>query len=154
MKAINNKLVITVIWTVTLFFSSFQIVKASLGSWTCYSMANIQGSSFGYACKMVRKLSSVQWGGDIVSYTDYPQVSMTLGWTYFTTRETCNGTLKQQVVKGGLSVYATQRANTTFMSTMSCAGTRYGYVLGKHEFKNSSNVIVWSPEWTHGENLP
>lgn len=79
---------------------------------------------------------------------------MTLGWTYFTTRETCNGSIKQQTLKGGTSVYGTQIADTTFMNTMQCNGTRYGYVLGKHEFKNSNNVIVWSPEWPHGEQIP
>jgi len=143
-------LFITILVTVMLAFS-YQSASATLGVWDIWAKANIKGASYGYAGKMVRKLSSVQWAGDIVSYTNYPPVAITLGWTYFTTRETCNGTITQQVIKGPTSVYNTQIATTTFMSTKSCSGTRYGYSIGKHELKGS---ITWTPEWSHGDPLP
>lgn len=147
----KTKVLLSTILTAAILISTFQMASATLGDWEILGKANIQGSSFAYAGKMVRKLSSAQWAGDIVSYTDYPPVAISLGWTYFTTRETCNGSITQQVQKGGTSVYGTQVAATTFMNTMTCNGTRYGYSLGKHEFLGS---IIWRPEWLHGDYLP
>ena len=130
---------------------SFQTANATLGVWDLKVTANIKGNSLGYAGKMVRKLGTGQWSADIVSYTDLPPVVITLGWTYFTARETCNGVITQQVIKGGTSVSGTQIATGTFMTPRACSGTRYGYSIGKHELKGSK---TWTPEWSHGDVVP
>lgn len=131
---------------------AYQIAEATLGVWEIKGKANIQGSSYGYAGKMVRKILSGQWAADIVSYTNYPPVAISLGWTYFTARETCNGNITQQVIKGGTLVYSTQRATTTFMNSLPCGGTRAGYSIGKHELLGTS--VSWRPEWSHGDWIP
>jgi len=63
---------------------------AALGSWVLrISWNNFSGTSDAWSGRMVRKLSSSQWAADIVSYTDTPPITITLGWTYFSATERC-----------------------------------------------------------------
>lgn len=101
---------------------------------------------------MVRKLSSSQWAADISSYTANPAISITLGWTYFSATEKCGQVTKQNVQGGARSVAGTQTANTVFVSTMTCAGTRYGSSNGKNEFKHGG--VTRYDEWYQQEIIP
>ena len=146
----TQTLLATILALAILVFS-FETADAALGVWNFRSTLNIKGTSAGYAGKMVRKLGNGQWSADIVSYTDHPPVVISLGWTYFTAREACNGTITQQIIKGGKLVSGTQIATGTFVTPKICKQTHYGYSIGKHEIKGTR---TWTPEWSHGDPLP
>ncbi|MGC1375021.1 MAG: hypothetical protein WA821_02290 [Anaerolineales bacterium] len=148
----KTKTLLGIVFAIAVLAASFESAGATLGLWSYKGVANIKGTSYGYTGKMVRKIADGRWAADIVSYTDYPPVKITLGWTYFTARETCDGRVRNQIIKGGTAVWSAQIATTTYMRPQPCVGgTRYGYSIGKHELKGT---FTWMPEWSHGEILP
>lgn len=136
-----------------LLFVQVLPVSAALGSWVLrISWVDFSGTSDARSGRMVRKLSSSQWAADIVSYTANPSITITLGWTYFSATEKCGSTIKQNVQGGARSVSGSQTANTVFVNTMSCGGTRYGSSNGKNEFKYGGTTKY--DEWYHPETIP
>lgn len=154
MKKTQNGIVSLLI-LIMLLFASIQPVFATLGGWTLkISWINFTGTSDAYSGKMVRKLVSTpaQWAADIVSYTDFPPLTITLGWTYFSATERCGTVIKQNIQGGARSVSAQQTAFTIFVNTMSCSSTRYGSSNGKHEYKYGG--ITKQHDWPQQEVIP
>jgi hypothetical protein len=147
----KTKIPLSIMISLALLIVFSQVASASLGAWEYRGVGIIKGSSYGYTGKMVRKLSSVLWAGDIVSYTDYPPVVISLGWDWFTTKETCNGNFIQQTQKGGTLVSGTQIATGTYMNTKTCSGNRVGWSLGKHRLIGDTTKTL---DWSKGELLP
>ena len=81
-----------------------------------------------------------------------PGIAIPVGWTYWTSRERCNGNITQQVVHGGRSVVATSTYDYQYMTSLACGGTRSGQVLGKHEVKG--NIYIWRYDWTQSDTVP
>jgi hypothetical protein len=131
---------------------NYQIASAALGVWTQQSSAAyVQGTSRAVGAKKVSKLSSTTWLGEISSSIS-PSISIPVGWTYWTSRERCNGSIKQQVIHSGRSVTQTSTYDYQYMSTLACGGTRAGQVLGNHEVKGS--LLTWYDDWTQSETIP
>lgn len=138
-----------------LLFTSVQPAFAGLGQWFIkYSWTNFSGTSDAFSGRMVRKIvgTPAQWAADITSYTDFPAITITLGWTYFSATERCGTTLKQNVQGGARSVSAKTTSKTVFVNTMSCSSTRYGSSNGKNEFKYGG--VTKHDEWSHQEVIP
>jgi len=148
----KNKTILSIVLTVIALMLGFQTVFATLGSWTYYnSGAPVQGSSYAGGGKRVSKPSSTVWLAEISSYTS-PGIAIPVGWTYWTSRERCNGNITQQVVHGGRSVVATSTYDYQYMTSLACGGTRAGQVLGKHEVKG--NIYIWRYDWTQSDTVP
>lgn len=143
---------LSLVLAVVLLAVSFQTAFATLGWWSGYcSGAYVQGSSLGCGQRRVSVPYSGAWLAEIASYTD-PGISIPVGWTYWTSRERCNGNITQQVVHGGRSVTATSTYDYQYMTKLACGGTRAGQVLGRHEVKGSN--FTWYSDWTTSETVP
>lgn len=148
----KTKLFLSTVLAITIVIISFQTAFATLGVWTQWnSGAPVQGNSYGCGSKRVSKPTSTVWLGEIGSCTS-PAIAIPVGWTYWTSRERCNGTITQQVVHGGRSVVATSTYDYQYMTSLACGGTRAGQVLGKHEVKG--NIFVWYTDWTQSDTVP
>jgi hypothetical protein len=151
----TSRVVIVLLACGVLLFGLVQPAHATLGGWTIkYSWMNFSGTSDALSGRMVRKLvtTPAQWVADIVSYTDYPPITITLGWTYSSATERCGTVIKQNVQGGAKSVSGNQIANSIFVNTMSCSLTRYGSSNGKNEFKYGGTT-KWD-EWSQQEIIP
>ena len=135
-----------------IIISLFQVQTTFAGSWTTWcSGLKVQGNSYGCGGKRVSKPSSSLWLAEISSYTS-PGITIPVGWTYWTSRERCNGAISQQVVHGGRSVSTSYTYDYQYMTILPCSSTRTGQVLGKHEVKG--NLFVWRYDWTQSETIP
>lgn len=117
----TSRVVIVLLACGVLLFGLVQPAHATLGGWTIkYSWMNFSGTSDALSGRMVRKLvtTPAQWVVDIVSYTDYPPITITLGWTYSSATERCGTVIKQNVQGGAKSVSGNQIANGIFVNTM------------------------------------
>lgn len=141
----------TILTTIMLVFSA-QTVLATLGWWSnVCSGIKVQGNSYGCGAKRVSKPLSSLWLAEISSYTESP-IAIPVGWTYWTARGRCNGTINQQDVNGGRSVVQTSTYDYQYMPVLSCSGAKAGQVLGKHEVKG--NLYIWRSDWTQAEIIP
>jgi hypothetical protein len=140
------------ILTTLILALSVQTAFALLGVWEnrC-SSAKVQGNSYGCGGKRVSKPSSSVWLAEISSYTS-PSLSIPVGWTYWTARGRCNGSINQQDVNSGRSVTAVSTYDYQYMTVLSCTGTRAGQVLGRHEVKG--NLFIWLYDWTKSDTIP
>ena len=142
---------IAILTTIMLVFSAHTVL-ATLGWWTnVCSGAKVQGNSYGCGGKRVSKPSSSLWLAEMASYTE-PSIAISVGWTYWTARGICNGSINQQDVKGGKSVVQTSTYDYQYMTVLSCSGTRVGQVLGKHEV--IGNLYTWRYDWTQSDTIP
>lgn len=94
------------------------------------------------------------WNGDIWSHTNTGNAIGTIGWTWWTIRETCNGSITLQYQYGGQALYnASAISDIAVAAVQPCAvpSKQYGHVLGTHDFKNGSDT--WNPYWEHVEKL-
>lgn len=148
----KTKIVLSIALVTIILAASFNTAYATLGVWTQWnSGAPVQGNSYGCGSKRVSKPSSTLWLAEIGSCTS-PSVSIPVGWTYWTSRERCNGNITQQVVYGGRSVVASSTYDYQYMTILACSGTRAGQVLGKHEVKG--NIYIWYYDWTQSDTVP
>ena len=141
------------ILTTLILALSVQTAFALLGWWTnSCSSAKVQGNSYGCGGKRVSKPSSLLWLAEISSYTN-PSISIPVGWTYWTARGRCNGSITQQDINGGRSVTAVSTYDYQYMTVLPCpGGTRAGQVLGRHEVKG--NIFIWQYDWTQSDTIP
>jgi len=103
------------------------------------------------------------WNGKIDSYTQYRNPIGTIGWTYWTIRETCYGNIINQYVYSGYAEFNDDHAWDVAVDSISYCSTspngHEGRVLGNHEFKNvvddgdDGQYYEWYKDWTHKENL-
>ncbi len=148
----KTKILLSVFLAAVVLLTNFQTAFATLGWWTnICSGAYVQGSSLACGGKKVSAPNSSTWLAEIASYTD-PGILIPVGWTYWTSRERCNGNITQQVVHGGRSVVATSTYTYQYMTKLACSGTRAGQVLGKHEVKGSN--FTWYYDWTQSDTVP
>lgn len=146
------KIFLSIVLAAIVLITNFQTVFATLGWWTnICSGARVQGNSYGCGGKRVSKPLSTLWLAEISSYTS-PSIAIPVGWTYWTSRGRCNGTITQQVVHSGRSVVATSTYDYQYMTILACSGTRAGQVLGNHEVKG--NIYIWRYDWTQSETVP
>ena len=104
------------------------------------------------AIQDVWKVSAYAWDAKIRSVTQSPNVSIgTIGWNWWTFRDTCNGAILWQAQIGGHAEYNDGDAwDIGFASIHQCAGTYLGHSLGKHDFED---VNSWFPEFSTAESL-
>ncbi|NOT06366.1 MAG: hypothetical protein HOP27_17375 [Anaerolineales bacterium] len=141
---------LTAIATAIILIANFQ--PALAGSWVYhYSAIQVQATSYGGGGKRVSKISNALWLAEISSITT-PAIAIPVGWTYWTSREVCNGSIKQQAIHPGRSVVQTSTYDYQYMNTMTCSSTRSGQVLGKHEVKGS--IYIYRDDWTQSEYIP
>lgn len=98
--------------------------------------------------------SGGSWNGYIWSHTNNGNAIGTIGWTWWTIRETCNGSITLQYQYGGQVLYNSSAISDIAVASMQpCAYplNQYGRVLGTHDFKNGS--ATWNPYWEHAEKL-
>lgn len=133
-----------------ILLANFQPVFA--GSWLYhYSGAYVQATSYAGGGKRVSKVSNTLWLAEISSITT-PAIAIPVGWTYWTSREVCNGNITQQAIHSGRSVVQTSTYDYQYMTTKSCGSTRSGQVLGKHEVKG--NIFIFRDDWTQSDYIP
>ncbi len=148
------KIVLIVTAVAIILIANFQ--PALAGSWVYhYSGVYVQATSYGGGGKRVSKVSNALWLAEISSITTPGIATVPVGWTYWTSREVCNGSIKPgQVIHSPRS--APTSSGTTYdyqyMTTQSCSGTRSGQVLGKHEVKGSK--YIYREDWTQSEYIP
>jgi hypothetical protein len=145
------KIFLTAFAATLIFASSFQTAFA--GVWTnYYSGAYVQGASRGGAGKRVSKISNALWLAEIASFTS-PAIAIPVGWTYWTSREICNGYIIIQKIHAPRSIVKTSTYDYQYMTTKPCSqGVRRGQVLGRHEVKGSK--FIFRLDWTQSEIIP
>jgi hypothetical protein len=108
------------------------------------------GNSLGASGKKVSKLSSSQWLAEITSFTS-PATVAAVGWTYWTSRELCNGTITQQKIHVARSVSSTSTYDYQYMASLACSKPHVGQVWGRNEVKG--NLSIYSDEWTKSDSI-
>ncbi len=101
---------------------------------------------------VIRGINS--WNGDIWSHTQDGSAIGTIGWTWWTIRETCTGSITTQYQYGGQALYNASAISDIAVDTISYCWHppgRNGHVLGTHDFKHGSDI--WNPYWEHNEKL-
>ncbi len=99
---------------------------ATLGTWSEHMfVADVSGASNGYSAKMVNNLADgVTWGANIATYTNYPPVTLAMGWNYFSGTEYCGGTPTQNVQGDPRYIRTQEIADTEYLTKLSCEGQR------------------------------
>ncbi|MDD2920942.1 MAG: hypothetical protein PHQ36_01535 [Anaerolineales bacterium] len=128
---------------------------ALAGSWMYhYSAVYVQATSYGGGGKKISKISNTQWLAEISTITTPGLATVPVGWTYWTSRELCNGSIKSQKIHSGRSVRTSTGTtyNYQYMTTQSCSiGTRTAQVLGKHEVLGSK--YIYRDNWIRSANI-
>ena len=142
----------SIILCLAIVLTSTQHVHAASGVWkNVMSVSNLSGLSDAYSGRMVTNSSSTIWTASIKSYTSGPAISIYLGWTYFSTTETCGGVSSQNIQGGPRSVYQSATSQSINIIKKPCIYGRIGYSNGKNEFKTSSTTKTH--EWSHPESI-
>ena len=151
----NKKLIITPIICAILLIGNIAHASATAGTWYLHLFAiNVSGDSDGYSGKMVNNLADgTTWGANIVTYTDYPPVTLMMGWNYFSGTEKCGTIVKQNVQGSARYTSAQQTASTIYLTKMGCGGTRYGSSNGKHIVSSPGGTNYYD-EWSQTEQIP
>lgn len=104
------------------------------------------------ACKRkdVIKTSSSTWTAGVKSYMDNPVITInTIGWSWWTARETCNAAITyQQQYGGSTSSNASSKQDWSYHLSHSCSGTRKGWSMGNHDFHKSGYTHIY-PYWEY-----
>jgi hypothetical protein len=149
----NRKVKIRLIFSLCILVAVFISTTTSsvLASRSTYS-SSVGGTGVVAQKDVVR--SGGSWNGYIWSHTNTGYAIGTIGWTWWTIRETCSGTIISQYQYGGQVLYNASAINDVAVDTVSfCANpsNQHGRVLGTHDFKNGSDT--WNPYWEHVEKL-
>lgn len=115
---------------------------------------NFAGVTDAKAMKDLWVVSSSAWNAKIRSYTTNPVYDIgTIGWTWWTVRELCDGNIIDQSQYGGHAEYGDSDAwDISFQALDDCGGTHQGAVLGTHDFKHGGSE--WRPYFDTQESLP
>lgn len=117
------------------------------------TFTNFAGVTTAKAMKDVWIVNATAWNGHIRSWTTNPVYNIgTIGWVWWTFRETCSGLIVDNWPKPGYVEYGANYVFDTGADDRdACGGTREGCVLGKHDFKHASST--WQPEFTTIERI-
>jgi hypothetical protein len=128
-------------------------VFADLGSWSTHMFAvNISGTSDGISGKMVNDPVGAIWAANILTYVDGPQISLNLGWNWFSGTEKCGTVFTQNVQGDPYYAYTYERASTLFLTAQPCGSIRYGLSGGKHIV--TAGGTNYYDTWTATEVIP
>lgn len=142
--------------TAVILIANFQ--PALAGSWLYhYSGVYVQATSYGGGGKRVSKVSTTQWLAEMSSITTPGLATVAVGWTYWTSREVCNGVIQNNQVIHIARSQPTPSGTTyqsQYMTTRACSsvGARSGQVLGKHEVKGTKSI--YAEDWTQSDYIP
>lgn len=111
---------------------------------------NFAGVTTAVARQDVWIVNTTSWNAHIRSFTQNPAYNIgTIGWTWWTFRDTCNGIIVDNAVKGGQVSYgANLKWDTGVNDRETCANYRI-WSLGRHDFKHGTNT--WQPEFSTNE---
>jgi hypothetical protein len=106
---------------------------------------NFSGVTDATALKDVWYVNSSSWNAHVRSYSVKPVYNIgTIGWTWWTFRDTCDGVIIDNWVQGGYAEYNDADAWDTGVDDRDyCGGTYYGWSIGNHDFKHSTST--WRP---------
>lgn len=124
--------------------ASFVFAKSAYALQT-QIFTNFAGVTTAVAMKDVWVVNSTSWNAHVRSYTNNPNYNIgTIGWTWWTFRDTCNGIIIDNAVKGGQVSYgANLKWDTGVNDRETCSNYRI-WSMGGHDFKHGSSI--WQPE--------
>jgi len=117
------------------------------------SYPNFAGVTTAVALKDVWVVSDTSWNAHVKSYTTNPVRNIgTIGWTWWTFRDTCNGNIIDNWVKPGYARYGASEAWDTGVDDRDyCNGSYRGWSLGTHDFKEGDSI--WRPYLSTDEGI-
>jgi len=125
------------------------IVAVALTFDTAYagSSESCQSYADSNACrkKGVVNVSSSEWNARVWSTMKNPTISIdTIGESWWTARETCNGNITGQVEYDGEVEYNDSEFwDVSVHLKHSCGGTRLGWSMGNHDFHESGYTHIY-----------
>lgn len=95
--------------------------------------------------KGVVSTGSSTWSGQVWSTMKNPPIDAdTIGYSYWTVRETCDGQITSQVQYGGYHDHNTDSFyDVNAMAKHACPGSRLGHSLGNHDFDESGYQHIY-----------
>lgn len=95
------------------------------------------------------------WDAGVSSEMENPRISIgTIGWSWWTVRETCNGNfLLNQQYGGSVSYNTYVKSQTRSYFRHACSGTHQGWSMGNHDFYQSGYAHI-TPYWEYWGYLP
>lgn len=116
------------------------------------SYPNFAGVTTAIALKDVWIVNNTSWNAYVESYTTNPVRNIgTIGWTWWTFRDTCNGVMIDNWVQPGSVRYGASRHWDVGVDDRDpCGGSYQGWSMGTHDFKEGNSI--WRPylETTEG----
>jgi hypothetical protein len=99
------------------------------------------------ACRMkgVQNIDSSTWGANMRSQMKNPQINIdVIGRSWWTVRETCNGSITYQAQYGGAVDYNDYMFfDAGGYYKHSCSGNRVGWSMGNHDFHKSGYTHIY-----------
>ncbi len=95
--------------------------------------------------KGVDNSSSTTWGANVRSRMTTPRININvIGESWWTVRETCNGSITSQTQYGGEVEYNDYEFfDASAQVKHSCGGTRVGWSMGNHDFYKSGYSHIY-----------
>jgi len=117
------------------------------------SYPNFAGVTTAVALKDVWVVNSTSWDAKVQSYTTNPVRNIgTIGWTWWTFRDTCNGVIIDNWVQPGSVRYgASNHWDVGVDDRDPCGGSYRGWSLGTHDFKEGDSI--WRPYLSTDEGI-
>lgn len=139
--------------SVCLAIALASLLPSSTLAYATRTYSNFAGVTDAVALKDVWIVDSVNWNAHIKSYTTNPVYNIgTIGWTWWTHRETCNGNIVDNYTHSGYALYGASSVFDTGVDDRdACDGSHLGWSLGKHDFKH--NGSEWRPEFSTSEGI-
>lgn len=97
------------------------------------------------ACRQKGVLNvDYRWSASVYSYMN-PSVAIgTIGYSYWTVREKCDGTITHQINYGGAVVYnSSSMWDSSAQTKHTCYSNRTGESLGNHDFHRSGQSHIY-----------
>jgi len=145
MKYKHIRLLFYVLFAIFLLFHAQTVYALAVQTYS-----NFAGVTDAKAKKDVWIVNITSWNGHIRSYTTNPVYNIgTIGWTWWTFRDTCNGVIVDNWVNGGHAAYGDSDEWDTGVDDRETCGNYLIWSLGKHDFKQGSSI--WRPEFSTNE---
>ena len=131
------------------------VVVSLMVSKPAYALVNQTYPNFAGVTRAVARqdvwiVNATSWNAHIRSFTESPAYNIgTIGWTWWTFRDTCNGIIVDNWVKPGQVSYgANLKWDTGVDDRETCTNYRI-WSLGRHDFKHGTST--WQPELSTNE---
>ncbi len=130
--------------------SSVEASPLASSSTSCQSYAG----AFACRSKGVASTGPSTWGANVQSYMASPAISIdTIGYSYWTVRETCDGDITSQWNYGGtVDHYTSSFWDASAQYKHYCGGSRVGWSFGNHDFHKSGYSHIY-PYKLHSQGL-